>query len=123
MGYAPDETFLLQELIGEPYRGIRPAPGYPAQPDHTEKPTLCRLLDAKRTTGVQLTESMAIWPGSLVSGLYIGHPESYYFGVAKVERDQVSDCARRKGMSPGEAECWLQPINYTPAPARALAAE
>src|SRR5690606_7307850 len=83
----------FEELIGEPYKGIRPAPGYPAQPDHTEKSTLFRLLDATSKTGVELTESYAMWPGSSVSGLYIGHPESYYFGVAKVERDQVEDYA------------------------------
>ncbi|WP_225027229.1 methionine synthase [Xinfangfangia pollutisoli] len=122
--YAPDESFSPDDLIGEPYRGIRPAPGYPAQPDHTEKLTLFRLLDAEAATGVQLTESMAMWPGSSVSGLYIGHPEAYYFGVAKVERDQVEDYARRKGMTLAEAERWLAPIlNYAPAPAAALAAE
>ncbi|MFT3690290.1 methionine synthase [Paenirhodobacter sp.] len=114
-GYAADETFAPTELIGEPYRGIRPAPGYPAQPDHTEKVTLFKLLDAEATTGVTLTESMAMWPGSSVSGIYIGHPEAYYFGVAKVERDQVEDYARRKGMPLEEAERWLAPIlNYTP---------
>ena len=123
-GYAPDETFAPAELVGEPYRGIRPAPGYPAQPDHTEKRTLFRLLDAETAPGVRLTESMAMWPGSSVSGLYIGHPDAYYFGVAKVERDQVLDYARRKSMAPDEAERWLAPIlNYTPAPATALAAE
>ena len=112
-GYAPDEAFAPQELVAEPYRGIRPAPGYPAQPDHTEKLTLFRLLDAEAATGVRLTESMAMWPGSSVSGLYIGHPDSYYFGVAKVERDQVEDYARRKGMSVEEAERWLAPVlNY-----------
>ncbi len=117
-GYAPAESFAPEELIGEPYAGIRPAPGYPAQPDHTEKRTLFRLLDAERTTGVTLTESMAMWPGSSVSGLYIGHPKSYYFGVAKVERDQAEDYARRKGMDLAEAERWLAPIlNYQPAPA------
>mgnify|MGYP005748233095 CR=1 FL=1 len=113
--YAPDEDHQPQDLIGEPYRGIRPAPGYPAQPDHTEKRTLFRLLDAEATTGVTLTESMAMWPGSSVSGLYIGHPEAYYFGVAKVERDQVEDYARRKGITLAEAERWLAPIlNYVP---------
>ena len=123
-GYAPDETFDPQELIGEPYRGIRPAPGYPAQPDHTEKRTLFDLLDAEANTGVQLTESMAMWPGSSVSGLYIGHPESYYFGVAKVERDQVADYAARKGMDLEEAERWLAPIlNYRPEATAGLAAE
>ncbi len=123
-GYAPDESFRPEELVAEPYRGIRPAPGYPAQPDHTEKITLFRLLDAEAATGVRLTESMAMWPGSSVSGLYIGHPQAYYFGVAKVERDQVADYAQRKGMTLEEAERWLQPVlNYTPAPARVLAAE
>ena len=115
-GYAPDETFAPDDLIGEPYQGIRPAPGYPAQPDHTEKVTLFRLLDAERNAGVSLTESMAMWPGSSVSGIYLSHPESYYFGVAKVERDQVEDYAARKGMDVTEVERWLGPIlNYVPA--------
>ncbi|WP_428924816.1 methionine synthase [Marinibacterium sp. SX1] len=123
-GYAGDEVFSPQELIGEPYRGIRPAPGYPAQPDHTEKDTLFRLLDATAHTGVELTDSMAMWPGSSVSGLYIGHPDSYYFGVAKIERDQVADYAARKGMSLAEAERWLAPIlNYRPGGAASIAAE
>ncbi|MFC3168929.1 methionine synthase [Paracoccus fontiphilus] len=114
-GYAADETFGPQDLIGEPYKGIRPAPGYPAQPDHTEKLTLFRLLDAEAATGVRLTESMAMWPGSSVSGLYIGHPDSYYFGVAKIEEDQARDYAARKGMDLSEVERWLAPIlNYTP---------
>ena len=114
-GYAADETFGPQDLIGEPYKGIRPAPGYPAQPDHTEKLTLFRLLDAENATGVRLTESMAMWPGSSVSGLYIGHPDSYYFGVAKIEEDQARDYAARKGMDLAEVERWLAPIlNYTP---------
>ncbi|MEM6624714.1 MAG: methionine synthase [Pseudomonadota bacterium] len=114
-GYAQNETFDPEELIGEPYAGIRPAPGYPAQPDHTEKTTLFRLLDAEAATGVHLTESMAMWPGSSVSGIYIGHPASYYFGVGKVERDQVKDYAARKKMSVEEAERWLAPIlNYIP---------
>ncbi|MGE7368172.1 methionine synthase [Neorhizobium sp. NPDC001467] len=114
-GYAPDETLTNEELIHEDYAGIRPAPGYPAQPDHTEKATLFRLLDATATTGVELTESYAMWPGSSVSGLYIGHPESYYFGVAKVERDQVQDYAARKGMAVQEVERWLGPVlNYVP---------
>ncbi|MFE3836816.1 methionine synthase [Pseudogemmobacter sonorensis] len=123
-GYAPDEAFAPRDLIGEPYRGIRPAPGYPAQPDHTEKLTLFRLLDAEATTGVTLTESMAMWPGSSVSGIYIGHPQAYYFGVARVERDQVEDYARRKGISLDEAERWLAPIlNYTPRGETVVAAE
>ncbi len=115
-GYAADETLSPDELIGEPYAGIRPAPGYPAQPDHTEKATLFTLLDAERQVGVTLTESYAMWPGSSVSGLYLSHPESYYFGVAKVERDQVEDYAARKSMPVAEVERWLGPIlNYLPA--------
>ena len=115
--YAPDETFAPDELHGEPYRGIRPAPGYPAQPDHTEKATLFALLDAEAKIGVRLTESFAMWPGSSVSGLYLAHPDAYYFGVAKVERDQVEDYAARKAMPAREVERWLGPIlNYTPAP-------
>ncbi len=120
--YAPDEGYAPEELIGEPYRGIRPAPGYPAQPDHTEKATLFRLLDAERAIGVKLTESFAMWPASSVSGLYIAHPEAHYFGVAKVERDQVEDYAARKGMAIAEVERWLAPVlNYVPV--RAVAAE
>jgi 5-methyltetrahydrofolate--homocysteine methyltransferase len=122
--YASDETFAPDELAGEPYRGIRPAPGYPAQPDHTEKLTLFRLLDAEAATGAELTESMAMWPGSSVSGFYIAHPVAYYFGVAKVERDQVQDYAARKGMEFAEAERWLAPIlNYIPTAVSSIAAE
>ncbi|MBB2972179.1 methionine synthase [Mesorhizobium sp. RMAD-H1] len=114
-GYAPDENLTGDELIAETYRGIRPAPGYPAQPDHTEKATLFRLLDAEKAAGVELTEGYSMWPGSSVSGLYFSHPESYYFGVAKVERDQVEDYAARKGMTVEEVERWLGPIlNYVP---------
>ncbi|MEE2860302.1 MAG: vitamin B12 dependent-methionine synthase activation domain-containing protein, partial [Pseudomonadota bacterium] len=112
--YAPLEAYTPEELIAEPYKGIRPAPGYPAQPDHTEKLTLFKLLDAESATGVELTESMAMWPGSSVSGLYIAHPDSYYFGVAKIEEDQARDYARRKGWTLDEAERWLAPVlNYT----------
>ncbi len=115
-GYAADENFSPQELVAEPYAGIRPAPGYPAQPDHTEKATLFRLLDVEKRTGVRLTESYAMFPAASVSGLYLAHPQAHYFGVAKVERDQVEDYARRKGMSVGEVERWLSPIlNYHPA--------
>jgi len=122
-GYAPEENLAPDDLIGEPYRGIRPAPGYPAQPDHTEKVTLFKLLDGERNAGVSLTESMAMWPGSSVSGLYYSHPESYYFGVAKVERDQVEDYAARKAMPVDEVERWLGPIlNYVPAPLAEAAA-
>ncbi|TGQ29402.1 MULTISPECIES: methionine synthase [unclassified Mesorhizobium] len=114
-GYAPDENLAPEDLIGEPYCGIRPAPGYPAQPDHTEKATLFRLLDGERNAGVTLTESYAMWPGSSVSGIYLAHPESYYFGVAKIERDQVEDYARRKDIPISEVERWLGPIlNYIP---------
>ncbi|KXF78869.1 methionine synthase [Paramesorhizobium deserti] len=114
-GYAPDESLTGDELIAEGYEGIRPAPGYPAQPDHTEKATLFRLLDAERAAGVSLTEGYSMWPGSSVSGLYLAHPESYYFGVAKVERDQVEDYAARKKMAVSEVERWLGPIlNYVP---------
>lgn len=115
-GHAKDEAFRPEELITEPYHGIRPAPGYPAQPDHTEKETLFRLLEVEKRTGVKLTESFAMTPAASVSGLYIGHPQAHYFGVAKVERDQVEDYARRKGMSVRDVERWLAPIlNYEPA--------
>ncbi|KAF2991810.1 methionine synthase [Methylocystis sp. MJC1] len=118
--YAKDEAFAPQELIAEPYAGIRPAPGYPAQPDHTEKATLFTLLDVEKRTGVKLTESFAMTPAASVSGLYIGHPQAHYFGVAKVERDQVEDYARRKGMLVADVERWLGPIlNYEPATAEA----
>jgi 5-methyltetrahydrofolate--homocysteine methyltransferase len=114
-GYAEDERLSNEDLIAEKYRGIRPAPGYPAQPDHTEKATLFKLLDAEKAAGIQLTESFAMWPGAAVSGLYLSHPESHYFGVGKIERDQVEDYARRKGWTVAEAERWLAPVlNYDP---------
>ena len=114
-GYASDETLSNDELIAETYQGIRPAPGYPAQPDHTEKRTLFDLLDAEVTTGIKLTESCAMVPGSAVSGLYFAHPDSHYFGVGKIEKDQVADYAARKGWEMDEAERWLAPIlNYRP---------
>ena len=114
--YAPNETLSNEDLILEKYDGIRPAPGYPAQPDHTEKATLFALLDAEATAGVKLTESFAMWPGSSVSGLYFSNAESFYFGVGKIERDQVEDYAARKGWSVAEAERWLAPVlNYIPA--------
>jgi 5-methyltetrahydrofolate--homocysteine methyltransferase len=116
-GYASDEALTSQDLIAEKYRGIRPAPGYPAQPDHTEKATLFRLTGGERI-GVKLTESFAMWPGASVCGLYFSHPESHYFGVGKIERDQVEDYAKRKGWTVPEAERWLAPIlNYDPAAA------
>jgi 5-methyltetrahydrofolate--homocysteine methyltransferase len=123
-GYAKSEDLSNEDLIAEKYRGIRPAPGYPAQPDHTEKATLFRLLDATANTGLELTESFAMWPGAAVSGLYFSHPESHYFGVGKIERDQVEDYARRKGWDIATAERWLAPVlNYDPtAVARAAAA-
>lgn len=113
--YAADETLSNEEIIAEKYRGIRPAPGYPAQPDHTEKATLFKLIDGEDKTGVKLTESFAMWPGSSISGLYFSHPECRYFGVGKIEKDQVEDYARRKGWTVEEAERWLAPIlNYNP---------
>jgi len=112
------------ELIGEKYRGIRPAPGYPAQPDHSEKASLFALLDGERRIGLKLTESFAMWPGASVCGLYFSHPESHYFGVGKIERDQVEDYAARKGWSVAEAEKWLAPVlNYDPLIAARTAAE
>jgi 5-methyltetrahydrofolate--homocysteine methyltransferase len=113
--YAPQEGLTNEELIAEQYAGIRPAPGYPAQPDHTEKRTLFDLLGAERATGIKLTESYAMWPAAAVSGLYFAHPESRYFGVGKIGRDQVADYAARKDWSLEEAERWLAPIlNYDP---------
>ncbi len=112
-GYAKDEALGSGDLIAEKYQGIRPAPGYPAQPDHTEKETLFGLLDAERATGMKLTESFAMMPAASVSGLYFSHPQSHYFGVGKIERDQIEDYARRKGWPVSEAERWLAPIlNY-----------
>ncbi len=122
-GYAAAETFSNEDLIAEKYRGIRPAPGYPAQPDHTEKATIFKLLDAEETAGITLTESFAMWPGAAVSGLYFAHPDSHYFGVGKVERDQVEDYARRKGWTLEVCERWLAPVlNYDPASLKEKAA-
>ena len=116
-GYAADEKLGNEELIAEKYRGIRPAPGYPASPDHTEKALLWKLLDAEKNAGMTLTESFAMWPAASVSGFYFAHPEAAYFGVGKIERDQVEDYARRKGMTVAEVERWLaSSLNYeTPA--------
>nr|WP_140986622.1 methionine synthase [Asticcacaulis tiandongensis] len=115
-GYAADEALGLEDLIGEKYQGIRPAPGYPAQPDHTEKWTLFDLLEARSRTGMELTESLAMTPPASVSGLYFAHPKAHYFGVGKIEKDQVEDYARRKGWAVDEAERWLSPIlNYIPS--------
>jgi len=113
--YAPDEDLSNKALIAEDYRGIRPAPGYPACPDHTEKQTLFDLLDAPAKTGVTLTESFAMWPASSVSGYYFSHPESSYFGLVRIGRDQVEDYARRKQIPVGEAERWLASnLDYEP---------
>ena len=114
--YAPNEAFTNAELIAEAYDGIRPAPGYPAQPDHTEKGTLFSLLDAEAAAGIRLTESFAMQPGSSVSGIYFAHPQSRYFGLGKIERDQIEDYAARKGWSVEVAERWLAPVlAYVPA--------
>jgi len=115
-GYGCRENLSNADLIHEKYRGIRPAAGYPACPDHTEKGTLWRLLDVQANTGMLITESFAMWPGSSVSGLYFAHPESRYFGLGKIDRDQVADYAKRKGMSVAEVERWLgQSLNYDPS--------
>ncbi|MEG9861189.1 MAG: methionine synthase [Parvularculales bacterium] len=114
-GYATDEVLTNEQLIAEAYQGIRPAPGYPAQPDHTEKRLLFDVLNAEYHTGIRLTENLAMWPGSSVSGLYFSHPESVYFGVGRIDRDQVTDYAVRKGMTVAEVERWLGHIlSYTP---------
>ncbi|MBI4970592.1 MAG: methionine synthase [Candidatus Omnitrophica bacterium] len=114
-GYAKDESLSNEELIREKYRGIRPAPGYPACPDHTEKRILFDLLEVKKNAGIRLTESCAMYPAASVSGFYFAHPQSKYFGVGKIEKDQVEDYARRKGISVKEIEKWLAPnLNYEP---------
>jgi 5-methyltetrahydrofolate--homocysteine methyltransferase len=108
-GYAKDETISMEDLIKEKYQGIRPAPGYPACPDHTEKYKLFQLLNATEEIGVELTENLAMYPASSVCGWYFAHPESKYFGVGKIERDQLEDYANRKGMTLDEATRWLRP--------------
>jgi 5-methyltetrahydrofolate--homocysteine methyltransferase len=114
-GYAPDEDLDNEGLIKERYQGIRPAPGYPACPEHTEKQVLWDLLDVERATGIELTESMAMWPGAAVSGWYFSHPQSQYFVVGRISQDQVEDYARRKGWTLREAERWLSPnLGYEP---------
>jgi 5-methyltetrahydrofolate--homocysteine methyltransferase len=119
-GFGRSENLTKEDLIREKYRGIRPAPGYPAQPDHTEKLTIWDVLDVERRTGIRLTESLAMYPGSSVSGIYFAHPDAKYFGVGKIERDQVEDYAARKGLSLAETERWLRPIlNYDTASADA----
>src|SRR5450631_2571625 len=122
-GYAAQEQLDSTGLIREEYRGIRPAPGYPACPDHTEKATLWKLLDAERTAGIRLTESFAMYPTAALSGFYFSHPRSQYFGVGKIDRDQAASYAQRKGMRVAEAERWLAPIlGYDPDPAPATEA-
>jgi 5-methyltetrahydrofolate--homocysteine methyltransferase len=112
-GYGKTETFTPAELIAEKYRGIRPAAGYPACPDHTEKGMVWELLDVEKNAGISLTESFAMWPASSVSGLYFAHPEARYFAVGKIDHDQVQDYALRKGMTVQEVERWLGPnLNY-----------
>jgi 5-methyltetrahydrofolate--homocysteine methyltransferase len=109
-GYVSSEHLTNEELIQERYQGIRPAPGYPACPDHTEKRKLFKLLDAEKNTGIELTESLAMYPASSVCGWYFSHPESKYFGVGKIEKDQVTDYAKRKNMPLDEVERWLRPV-------------
>ena len=114
-GYGLTEDLSTEDLIKERYRGIRPAPGYPACPDHTEKRTLFDLLSAEKNAGICLTESMAMLPAAAVSGFYLSHPQAKYFAVGKIERDQVEDYAARKGITQEEAERWLAPaLNYDP---------
>ena len=114
-GYGKLEKFTTTDLIEEKYRGIRPAAGYPACPDHTEKGILWDLLDAEKHAGIKLTESFAMWPGSSVSGLYFAHPESKYFAVGKLGKDQIEDYAQRKSLTVAETEKWLGPwLNYNP---------
>jgi 5-methyltetrahydrofolate--homocysteine methyltransferase len=108
-GYEPLGEPGIDDLIHDRYRGIRPAPGYPACPDHTEKQTLWRLLDVEASTDIRLTESYAMWPAASVSGLYFSHPESKYFSVGKIDRDQVVSYAERKGLTVAEVERWLGP--------------
>jgi 5-methyltetrahydrofolate--homocysteine methyltransferase len=107
--YSHDESLSSEDLIKEKYRGIRPAPGYPACPDHTEKATLFEILDAENLTGIHLTESFAMYPTAAVSGFYFAHPQSRYFGLGKINKDQVEDYAVRKGLTLEETERWLSP--------------
>ena len=109
-GFGAGEALSNEEMIAEKYRGIRPAAGYPACPDHTEKDTLWKLLNAESTTGIKLTESFAMWPGAAVSGLYFGHPESRYFAINKITKDQAEHYAKLKGQPIEEIERWLSPV-------------
>jgi len=114
-GHAADERLSNEDLINEKYAGIRPAPGYPACPEHTEKLTLWDLLDAEKNTGIRLTESMAMWPGASVSGWYFAHPQAQYFVLGRINKEQTADYARRKDWTLQEAEKWLAPnLGYEP---------
>jgi 5-methyltetrahydrofolate--homocysteine methyltransferase len=114
-GYASHETLTNDQLIHEEYRGIRPAPGYPACPDHREKAKLWRMLDVDRNAGIRLTESYAMHPTAAVSGWYFAHPDSHYFALGKIDKDQVADYAKRRGGSLEEEEKWLSPnLGYEP---------
>ena len=114
-GTAANEALTNEQLVREEYRGIRPAPGYPACPDHTEKRKLWELLDVDRNAGIRLTESFAMYPTAAVSGWYIGHPQSHYFALGKIDRDQVQDYARRRGSTFEETQRWLAPnLGYEP---------
>ena len=109
-GYSPEEDLIEADVLNVKYQGIRPAPGYPSQPDHTEKLTMWDLMKVKETTGIELTESLAMNPAAAVSGLYFASPHAHYFAVEEICRDQVEDYAKRKGMSVEEVEKWLSPI-------------
>ncbi len=112
-GYASKETLSNEEIISEKYSGIRPAPGYPAQPDHSEKPTIFKLLNVEENTGITLTENYAMSPPASVCGIYFAHPQAKYFSTGKINEDQVEDYRRRKGLSKKEIEKWLRPVlNY-----------
>src|SRR5690606_13232726 len=114
-GHTKDEDLTNDDLIAERYSGVRPAPGYPACPDHTEKSAIWKLLDVEERAGIQLTESLAMWPGAAVSGWYFSHPQSQYFVVGRLARDQVAEYAERKGWTLAEAERWLSPnLGYDP---------
>jgi 5-methyltetrahydrofolate--homocysteine methyltransferase len=114
-GYAAGETLTNEQLVGEEYRGIRPAPGYPACPDHTEKAKLWQLLDVERAAGIRLTDSYAMYPTAAVSGWYLSHPQARYFAVGQIDREQVADYARRKAIEVTEAQRWLAPnLGYEP---------
>ncbi len=113
--YAPDESLGTEQLVAEEYQGIRPAPGYPACPEHSEKATIFRLLDAENAIDLHLTENFAMLPASAVSGLYFSHPQSQYFVVGRLGREQVADYAKRKNIAPTQAERWLAPnLDYDP---------